>query len=143
MILEFKKFDAISRNDLLTIYTLRSNVFVVEQKCVYLDPDLTDLDSTHVLGKLDGKIVAYARIYMDTVAHIGRVIIDEKCRGKGLARQLMLDSIDWIKENTDYQMVEISGQVYLSQFYKSIGFKIDGNMYLEDGIPHLKMGYQL
>lgn len=143
MTLEFQKFNTIQQNDLLAIYKLRSDVFVVEQKCVYLDPDQTDIDSIHAIGTLENEIAAYARIYMDHAAHIGRVIIHENYRGKGLAKQLMLESISWIKEQTQYEKIEISGQVYLSRFYQSIGFKIEGAMYLEDGIPHLKMVYQL
>ena len=143
MILEFKKFDAIQQNDLLAIYKLRSDVFVVEQKCVYLDPDQTDIDSIHVIGTLENEIVAYARIYMDKTAHIGRVIIAENYRGKALAKQLMLACISWVENNTEFKEIEISGQVYLSRFYQSIGFKVEGAMYLEDGIPHLKMVYQL
>jgi ElaA protein len=113
MNLEFKRFGELHQKELLEVYKLRSDVFVVEQKCVYLDPDQTDVDSIHVSGKTKGDLAAYARIYIDQTAHIGRVIVDENHRGKGLAKQLMLECISWIKHNTQFKEIEISGQVYL------------------------------
>lgn len=138
-----KTFDQLSNDELLSMYKLRSDVFVVEQICVYPDPDLTDKEAIHILGYEGEEFAAYARIYMNHTAHIGRVIVSKKQRGKGLATAIMQFAIDWIVQHANHEKIEISAQVYLTNFYKNIGFKPIEKMYLEDGIPHLKMVYQL
>lgn len=138
-----KTFHQLSNDELLAMYKLRSDVFVVEQICVYPDPDLTDKEATHILGFEGKELSAYARIYLNNTAHIGRVIVSENHRNKGLAKNIMRFAIDWLVQNSKHQKIEISAQVYLTNFYKKIGFEPIEKMYLEDGIPHLKMVYQL
>ncbi len=138
-----KTFDQLSNDELLAMYKLRSDVFVVEQICVYPDPDLTDKEATHILGFEGEELAAYARIYLNNTAHIGRVIVSENHRNKGLAKTIIRFAIDWLVQHSKRQKIEISAQVYLTNFYKKIGFEPIEKMYLEDGIPHLKMVYQL
>lgn len=138
-----KTFDQLSNDELLAMYKLRSDVFVVEQICVYPDPDLTDKEATHILGFEGEELAAYARIYLNNNAHIGRVIVSEIHRNKGLANTIMRFAIDWIVQHSNHEKIEISAQVYLTNFYKNLGFEPIEKMYLEDGIPHLKMVYQL
>ncbi len=138
-----KTFHQLSNDELLAMYKLRSDVFVVEQICVYPDPDLTDKEAVHILGYEGEEFAAYARIYMNHTAHIGRVIVSENHRNKGLAKEIMQFAIDWLEQQSNHQKIEISAQVYLTNFYKKIGFEPIEKMYLEDGIPHLKMVYQL
>ena len=49
---------------LYALLKLRSEVFVVEQQCVYQDVDGDDLvgENRHLLGWRDGELLAYARI---------------------------------------------------------------------------------
>jgi len=73
---------------------------------------------------------------------IGRVLVDSKHRGKGLAREMLLKAIDYIEEHLKEKEIRISAQEYLMDFYKSVGFIINSDGYLEDGIPHIEMLYK-
>ena len=138
--ISIKKWQELSNQEIQSIYELRSAVFVVEQKCVYLDPDHTDIEALHITAKENHRVTGYARLYEDQNWHIGRVIIAEHARGSGLGKELMNYAIKAIdKMNLNKKDLTLSAQVYLSDFYQALGFSIDGSIYLEDGIPHLKM----
>ena len=124
------------------IIRLRSQVFVVEQKCIYADPDTIDCDSFHIIGRMNDKSVAYARLFRDKNWHIGRVVTDLAFRNRGLSRILMNFCLSFIKADRKGETIELSAQVYLSNFYSHLGFSPIGKVYLEDGIPHLSMRYQ-
>ena len=53
-----KKFDALSVVELYQILRLRSEIFVVEQNCVYQDLDNKDQKALHLFGQFEGKIIA-------------------------------------------------------------------------------------
>ena len=138
-----KKFEALTTNELYAILKLRSEVFVVEQDCVYQDLDDKDKKALHVLGWFDKTIVAYTRVfdinlYFDE-ASIGRVVVNQKYRSKGFGKDIMEASIIAIKSHYNQTKIKISAQTYLIKFYKEIGFKERGKPYLEDGIPHTVM----
>lgn len=138
-----KKFEALTTNELYAILRLRSEVFVVEQDCVYQDLDYKDKKAQHVIGWIDNTIVAYTRIfdiklYFDE-ASIGRVVVDKKYRSKGFGKDIMEASINAIKSHYNQTKIKISAQTYLVKFYNELGFKEHGKPYLEDGIPHTVM----
>ena len=138
-----KSFNKLSTNELYAILRLRSEVFVVEQDCVYQDLDDKDIKALHVIGWFNNTIVAYTRIfnvklYFDE-ASIGRVVVDKKYRSKGFGKDIMNASIDAIKKHYNQTQIKISAQTYLLKFYNDLGFKKQGNPYLEDGIPHTAM----
>ena len=138
-----KKFEALTTNELYAILRLRSEVFVVEQDCIYLDLDDKDKKALHVIGWIDNTIVAYTRIfdtklYFDE-ASIGRVVVDQKYRSKGFGKNIMEASINAIKSHYNQTKIKISAQTYLIKFYNELGFKERGKPYLEDGIPHTVM----
>lgn len=138
-----KKFEALTTNELYAILRLRSEVFVVEQDCVYQDLDYKDKKALHVIGWIDNTIVAYTRIfdtklYFDE-ASIGRVVVDKKYRSKGFGKDIMEASINAIKSHYNQTKIKISAQTYLVKFYNELGFKEHGKPYLEDGIPHTVM----
>lgn len=138
-----KSFQELTTTELYQILQLRSEVFVVEQDCVYQDLDFKDQKSLHVLGLKNNKIVAYTRIFKPgdyfKNASIGRVVVQEKERKFGFGHHLMKASINAIKENFKEDIITISAQVYLQKFYESHQFKKVGAEYLEDGIPHIRM----
>jgi ElaA protein len=143
--MEYKKlvFQNLSLQQLYDILQLRSEVFVVEQDCVYQDIDNYDQISTHILAYDKGLLVAYSRIlppntYFDK-ASIGRVITKESHRKLKLGHKLMQESISYIEETYGKQPIKISAQQYLIKFYSKHGFKPKGEGYLEDGIPHIAM----
>ncbi len=141
--LSSKKFEELSLTELYAILQLRSEIFVVEQNCVYQDIDGKDAEALHIIGKKDGKIVAYARCFAPGFyfqeAAIGRVLVSEKERKQEFAHQLMEASLQAIKEVYQTTTVKLSAQQYLTKFYEKHGFVITGKGYLEDGIPHIAM----
>ncbi len=141
--IEIKKFSELSLAELYAILQLRSEVFVVEQDCVYQDIDGKDAEALHVLGFKNGKIVAYTRCfapgYYFPQAAIGRVIVKESERKYGYGHQIMKASASAILENYKTSNIKLSAQQYLIKFYESHGYKSIGEGYLEDGIPHIAM----
>ncbi|MDI1353341.1 MAG: GNAT family N-acetyltransferase [bacterium] len=141
-----KQFQQISTKQLFEIYKLRSRVFVVEQNCAYQDVDELDLEAWHIM-LLDNKglLVAYCRIIppaseLDS-PHIGRVVVDPANRGKRLGIEIMKLGIQKTNEIFAGKSIVISAQAYLNKFYSSLGFVAEGEGYLEDDIPHIKMVY--
>jgi ElaA protein len=138
-----KKFDELTTAELYAILQLRSEVFIVEQNCVYLDPDGKDQEAWHLTGMEDGKMIAYTRILAPGVSYpdpaIGRVATSISKRGSGLGRELMERSIEDCERLFGKKSITLSAQVYLKKFYESLGFTGIGDEYLDDGIPHIKM----
>ena len=138
-----KTFSEISTQELYKILRLRSEVFVVEQDCVYQDMDNKDQKAIHLLYKQEEEIIGYTRIFKSGDYYenpsIGRVVVVNNKRGNELGKKIMLESINFIKENFVGKKIELSAQKYLDKFYKDLGFDVEGEEYLEDGIPHQRM----
>ena len=140
---KIKSFKELSTDELYAILQLRSEVFVVEQDCVYQDIDFKDQKVLHVFGHKNDKIVAYTRIfkpgdYFDN-ASIGRVVVAATERKYGYGHDLMKASIKAIKDHFKVDKITISAQKYLKKFYESHQFIQIDEEYLEDGIPHIRM----
>ncbi len=139
----FKKFDKLSPSELYAILRLRNEVFVMEQNCVYQDADDKDQVSWHLCGWKGAELVAYSRIIPPGIAFeecsIGRVVTAPAYRKTGAGRELMKESIEkaFILFNTN--IIKIGAQLYLKNFYESLGFVQCSEQYLEDGIPHIAM----
>lgn len=138
-----KSFSELTTSELYQILQLRSEVFVVEQDCVYQDLDFKDQKALHVFGFKNDKIIAYTRLfkpgdYFDN-SSIGRVVVAASERKYGYGFHLMEASIKAIEDHFNSSKITISAQVYLTKFYNSLGFKKVGEEYLEDGIPHIRM----
>ncbi|WP_026451848.1 GNAT family N-acetyltransferase [Aequorivita capsosiphonis] len=143
MEIEVKSFDELSKKELYELLKLRSEVFIVEQDCVYNDIDGKDERALHVLGREDGILVGYARCFQAgdyfNEAAIGRILVRENYRKLGYGHQITKASIQAIKTKYKADKIKISAQTYLVIFYESHGFKTKGDRYLEDGIPHIAM----
>ncbi|MDT0685530.1 GNAT family N-acetyltransferase [Autumnicola psychrophila] len=143
MKIEIKRFQELTTEELYQILQLRSEIFVVEQDCVYQDIDGKDQKALHVLGVKDENIVAYTRcfdkgFYFEE-ASIGRVLVKQNHRKNNYGHQIMKASIEAIREHFKTANIRLSAQQYLVEFYKSHGFSTTGEGYLEDGIPHIAM----
>jgi ElaA protein len=140
---KIKRFETLSLNELYQLLRLRSEVFVVEQNCVYQDIDGKDEKAFHLLGEYEGKIVAYARLFKPKdyfeKASIGRVIVAANCRDKKLGHILIREAIEGVYSHFNETEITISAQLYLKKFYESHGFMQTSEMYLEDDIPHIEM----
>lgn len=138
-----KPFDELSIDELYAILQLRSEVFVVEQNCVYQDIDYKDQKALHVMGYKQGVLVAYTRIFKPKdyleYASIGRVLVKAGERHLRYGYAIMEASIKAIDAYYNESKIEISAQTYLKKFYNNLGFVQVGEDYLEDGIPHIAM----
>lgn len=144
---EIKQFKELSTEELYGILKARYEVFTVGQKCLYQDCDDKDQNSYHVYLKEDGRVVAYLRIVEKGLSYeevsIGRVMVVDSHRNKGLAREMMKQAIEFIKNELKEEKIKISAQEYLVNFYKSLGFKQISEVYLEVEIPHVRMIYEV
>ena len=143
-----KKFKELTVDETYNILKLRSEVFVVEQNCIYQDLDGKDELAIHLFYKKKNEIIAYTRIfkkgdYYKENPSIGRVVVSKKERGKEIGKSIMKESILYIKNNYSSKSIELSAQKYLDKFYNELGFYRVGEDYLEDGIPHQRMLYDL
>ncbi|TCK67855.1 ElaA protein [Winogradskyella wandonensis] len=141
--IKIKHFIDLNTKELYDVLQLRSEVFVVEQDCVYQDLDGKDQEAIHVLGYENQQLVAYTRLFdagfYFNEASIGRVVVAKDKRQNNYGYDIMNASIKAISKYYDTDKITISAQTYLKRFYNNLGFKATGDEYLEDGIPHIKM----
>jgi ElaA protein len=146
LVFEIKRFNELSTQELYQILQGRSEVFVVEQNCVYQDIDGKDQMAIHVLGYIGEDLAAYCRLFdagdYFEESSIGRVIVSPKHRDKKLGHELMKVAIAAIAKEYNQTKITISAQQYLQKFYESHGFVQTSEMYLEDDIPHIEMKKQ-
>ena len=138
-----KYFNQLTNDELYDLLQLRSEVFVVEQQCIYQDIDGKDPNALHVLGYKNKQLVAYTRSfrpgdYFDEAA-IGRVVVKEPERKFKLGYRIMEATIEAIHSEFSCTRIKLSAQTYLIKFYHNQGFRTVGEEYLEDGIPHILM----
>lgn len=137
-------FDQLTTAQLYALLQARSDVFVLEQQCLYQDLDGKDLPALH-LCCWSGRdaVLAYARLLPPGLAYaepaIGRVLTSQAGRGKGLARELMQRAIAACHQQFGQQAIRIGAQMYLQDFYQSLGFVAASDSYDEDGIAHVQM----
>ena len=141
IVLHKKSFHELTTDELYELLRVRSEVFVVEQNCVYQDLDGDDQQAIHLWLTVDNKTVAMARVcpagtHMQNIS-IGRVITTD--RGKGYGKQIMLHAIDAAKEHFNAKLIDIEAQEYAKGFYEAVGFKQSSDTFMLDGIPHIKM----
>ena len=138
-----KKFTGLTVDELYELLRLRSEVFVVEQNCVFLDMDDKDQYCDHLMGWREDKLVGYARIVPAGISYvesaIGRIVSSPAARRLGVGRELLRESISALYRIHGKQVIRIGAQYYLKGFYESFGFKQAGKIYLEDGIEHIEM----
>ncbi|MFY7878585.1 MAG: GNAT family N-acetyltransferase [Lacibacter sp.] len=139
-----RSFQELTPKELYDILSLRNSVFVVEQNCVYLDTDHKDERSFHLWCQSpDAAVVAYCRLLPPGVSYkeasVGRVVVHPDYREKGLGRQLMQEAMLQCSSLFNTDAIVISAQFHLARFYRSLGFREQGAVYLEDGIEHIEM----
>ena len=141
---DFLAFDRIDTATLYELLRLRSEVFVVEQQCVFQDMDNTDQQAMHLLGRDgQGRLAAYARCFGPGVkyaeASIGRVITADHARGSGAGHVLMREAVARVSAHWGAPAIRIGAQARLQAFYEQHGFQVASDPYIEDGIPHIEM----
>ncbi|MDO5715277.1 MAG: GNAT family N-acetyltransferase [Tissierellia bacterium] len=138
-----KKFKELTVEELYGILQLRSEVFVVEQKCIYEDLDGKDLEALHLYEQEKDQIIAYCRIMeVDPYTFwIGRVVVAKAFRRQQKATLLLKRGLNYILKKAPQGEIHLSAQVMAMDFYSSLGFIPCGDSYVEDGIPHIHMKY--
>lgn len=140
---KIKRFTELSLSELYQILQLRSEVFVVEQNCVYQDIDGKDEKALHLIGTWEDQVVAYVRIFKPgdyfEEASIGRVVVKQIYRKKKWGFNLMQEAIAATKSELNQTNITISAQLYLQKFYENLGFVKTSEVYLEDDIEHIQM----
>ena len=142
MIVEKKEFNDLTKEELYLILKIRQEVFIVEQKCFYLDCDDLDQKSIHILGYRDDFLVCYMRVLKNKKNNLfilGRILVSKKYRSLGLGIELMKRIISFLKTKNPSYSLEMSAQTYLIDFYKKFDFHVKGEEYLDAGVPHIKM----
>ena len=140
---QLKKFEELTGIEVYEILALRSEVFVVEQNCVFLDMDNKDQESYHLQGRIGASLIAYVRILPPGLLYpepsIGRVVTSPSFRRNGAGKELMKTAISNSYTLFGIQPIMIGAQLYLKKFYEDLGFIQCSEVYMEDEIPHIKM----
>ena len=137
-----KHFNELSTHELYEILKTRSEIFVVEQDCVYQDLDDKDQDAIHVFCLNDrGRVAGCLRVFMrdeeKKVAQIGRVVTLE--HGKGLGGKLLRKGVEVAESSFAADSIYLEAQKYAIGYYAKEGFKVISDEFLEDEIPHVQM----
>ena len=140
-----KKWEDLSIEEVQSIFSLRSEVFIVEQECPFQDVDGKDPEADHLLLYEKNILCGYTRIFPKNTyfneASFGRTVVKKKYRGKGYGQVLVKEALKYLK-NKNERPIKISAQSYLKKFYSSHGFIARGEEYLEDNIPHTAMIFE-
>lgn len=138
-----KAFDALTPHELYDMLRLRSEVFVVEQNCVFLDMDNKDQACMHLSLYKAGKLVATARLVPAGLAYaemsIGRIVTSPAVRGTGVGKIIVEAAVGLCYELYGKGPIKIGAQLYAKNFYESFGFEQSSDVYDEDGIDHIHM----
>lgn len=136
-------FSELTTQQLYELLVLRSDVFVVEQNCAYSDVDGKDQLALHLLGMEQNVLVSYLRLFPPTDVEnniiFGRLVTKKSARAKGHGKKLMQELLNYCNTNYPGIGIKCSAQNYLIGFYKGFGFIQYGELYEEDGIPHIEM----
>lgn len=139
-----KSFSELTVDELYDLLKLRSEVFVVEQNCIFLDMDNNDQKAFHTIGFMGDEVVATTRLFDKDIMYegyqsIGRVVGSPRHRGLGIGKALMQYSIQECERLFGKGPIKIGAQLYLKKFYGEQGFEQSGEVYLEDDIDHIPM----
>lgn len=142
MQLVVKNFDELTLRELYELLRARSEIFVVEQECIYQDIDRIDYDSIHVFLKEDNdEVLACLRLYYLPEAEgrvkLGRVI--STTHGIGLGGKILHEGVRVARERMNPKEIYIHAQCYAIGYYQKEGFEVCSEEFLEDGIPHVAM----
>ena len=138
-----KKFGELENIELYKILQLRQEIFIIEQACIYPDIDDKDEGAFHLMAFDGSKIVGSVRILGRGVSYeevsVGRVTVAKNARGRGIAKEMMQQAMDFVENEMREKHIRISAQSYIVPLYASLGFEIVSEEYLEDDIPHFEM----
>ncbi len=141
---QIEAFESLSPRRLYGLLKLRSDIFVVEQNCIFSDMDNADFQSQHFTLTNDAdEVIATARIFAPQAyypeASIGRIVLHPDFRGQGLAQRMMHECIAYCRQHFPESPIRLWAQAHLDSFYSAFGFVKEGKVGYEDGILHQTM----
>ena len=136
---KYKFFDELTVRELYEIVRSRTEIFLLEQNIICQDFDGVDYDSLHCFLEDDGKVIAYLRAYRAEggAVKVGRVL--SLTHGIGHGTRLMKEAMPVICEKFGCDKIELDAQKKAEEFYKRLGFKTISAVFMEEGLPHVKM----
>lgn len=136
-------FSRLSLTELYEILKIRSEIFVLEQECIYIDPDGKDPEALHLIATEENEIIGTARIFAPGVKHeeasFGRLGITDSYRERGYAHELVSEIHSYIKHEYGNVSIRIEAQSHLRAFYSRHGYQADGAAFILDDIEHVEM----
>jgi ElaA protein len=144
-VVQIRTFDQLTITQVAGMYALRYNVFIREQQSIFNEHDGKDFAAIHLFIEDAGQIVAYSRICKESnsVASIGRVAVDQAYRGQSLAKTIVAEAIETIKNMHSVSEIVIEAQEYLQKFYQGFGFVSTSEPFDDDGVLHVRMSLRL
>lgn len=144
-----RSFDDLTPRQVYSLLKLRQQIFIIEQECIFPEIDGLDPLCKHILAVDGDEVLAAVRIVAPGIdpdhaeqgdrPAIGRVVTSEVLRGQGIGRKMMLRAIDASATEFNGKPIYLNAQLYLREFYQSLGFVQVSDEYMEDGIPHIAM----
>lgn len=136
----FSEFKDLKPEQVEDIFSLRQQVFIIEQNCFYNDIDGEDRKAKHLLIYKENSLAAYLRIFaagakFKQQASMGRIVVAPGFRGTEVGTLLIKKGI----ELCGGAPIRIEAQAELKNYYHRYGFKEKGEVYVVDGINHLQM----
>lgn len=139
----WQRLEEFKATELYQMLALRQRVFVIEQRCIYLDADGVDTLTEHLTGHDGEQLIGCLRLLPPHVkgpeAAIGRVAVARRYRRKGLGRELMRCAMQRLRDRYRDPAVHLAAQAHLVEFYAAFGFEAISDPYDDDGIPHVDM----
>lgn len=137
-------YKELRRDEFSQAMKIRIAVFVEEQKVpLEEEHDRNDLTARHFGVFLDGRLVGTGRLIVHRqTGIIGRVAILRDFRGQGLGSGLLRAMIGWAKFQGVVE-VTLGAQLQALHFYETLGFKAEGPVFQDGGIPHRTMRYHV
>jgi len=140
---EWLPFAELTSKQLYDVLQLRELVFHLEQRCFYRDIDDVDLQAKHLLGYQKDVLIGYLRVSLkNNEIVMSRILVARALRNKGVGRAMVRKTLERLVEDYPDFAIVISAQVTALEFYRQLGFAIEGDVYDDAGIPHIKMIYQ-
>jgi ElaA protein len=137
----FLAWHELERDELYAILIARARVFVVEQRCPYLDLDGLDPGAWHLWT--GSPVLAYLRVLPAGAKYgepsLGRIVTAPEARRRGRGRALVAEGLHRAEALFGPTPIRIGAQKYLEAFYGTFGFVRSSDDYDEDGITHLEM----
>jgi ElaA protein len=144
----WKPFSQLSLNEIYTLLSARSAVFVLEQRCIYHDIDGLDLQAWHLCAydtsKPQPELAAALRVVLPDSGgedlRIDRVLTAVPYRRAGLATQLVERALDHVAEQWPGQPIRLHAQEHLENFFRGrFGFEPLSDTHIEDGVSYFWM----